>query len=187
MPRIPIYEQQVIPNASPGNVRVSAGDATGRGLQALSQGMDKLAAGIDRGAEVDFQLQQQDLQMQRQNIETDAKLWFAKSSSQFDLDQAEFLRQSQEKATPGADKFTPTYLEGFDKTAEGALNNAPSQYARQLMAAHLARSREAYGRAAMVFEAGERARFKGQQIGEGSDMSAKLIYGNPAAFEDEIG
>lgn len=186
MPRIPIYEQQLVPNTAPRSARISAG-STGRGLQAVGEGLDRIVGALDRREEVDFRLGQQAIAIERERIETEGRAWFAKSSSQFDLDQAEFLRKSQESAPAGAGNFTPTYLEKFDKVAGETLTNAPSQFARQLMAAHLSRSREAYGRSAMAWEAGERARFTGQQTDEGINMSASLVNANPALFEQEMG
>lgn len=186
MPRIPIYEQQLVPNASQGGGRESAGGA-GRGLQAIGAGLERLAEGFERREQVGFQLEQQSMQLERERIETEGRVWFAKSSSQFDFDQAKHLQDLQQTAKPGAPEFTSEYLKRYDEVAQGALKNAPSQFARNLLDSHLQRSREAYGKAAMVWEAGERSRYIGSQIDDGVRLSANLVNGNPAWFEREMG
>lgn len=182
MARIPIYQQRVTPNGpgAPANMQGVRVASEGAGLEAIGRGIGQLADVVERREQVDFSLE-------KDRIETEGRVWFANASSKADLDQAEYLRQSQQSAKPGAPGFTPEYLKQYDDYAKGAADNAPSQFARQLMQAHLSRSREAYGKAAMAFEAGERARYTGQQIDEGVQTSAKLIYNNPALFENEMG
>ncbi len=179
MPRIPIYEQQLVPNVNPGASRVSAG-AAGRGLQAVGQGLSELAGVQERREQVDFVLE-------RNRIETEGRVWAAKAASQADLDMAKFLQQRQQEAQPGAPEFTPTFLKSYDEYSDGALKNAPSQFARSILQAHMQQSREAYGKSAMTWEAGERTRYTGQQIDDGVQMSATMVNANPAVFDREMG
>lgn len=187
MARIPIYQQQLVPNAARGGGRISGGGGTGAGLQALGAGLDRMAGALERREEVDTALEGQALQMERERIETEARVWFAKSSSEADLAMTEHLQKTQQVAKPGAPGFTPDFLKSYDEYSGEAVKNAPSQLARQMMQGHLQQSREAFGRAALVWEAGERARYTGQQVDEGVQSSAKLVYGNPEWFEREIG
>lgn len=177
MPRIPIYEQQVVPNASRGNIRAGNAVVDSRGLAA---GLDRIQGALDRRAEVDYALE-------KDRIETEGRIWAAKASSQADLDMAEHMKKLQEAAEPGASGFTPSYLKDYDSYANGALKNAPSAYARNILQAHIARSREAYGKAAMSYEAQERTRHMGQQVDEGVQMSATLLAAQPGLFESEMG
>lgn len=177
--RIPIYERQVVPNASAGTPSIDAGQA-GRGMQELAGGLRDLTTGVANYTE---RVQQE----QKRREEADGRVWFANAASKADLDMAEFLQKRQQAAQPGAAGFTPDYLKGFDEYTQAAIKNAPNDYARQLMQAHIAQSREAYGRAALTYEAGERVRYKGQQIGEGVQTSATLVNGNPGLFAREMG
>jgi hypothetical protein len=179
MPRIPIYEQQLVPNVSAGVSRIGPG-AAGRGLQAIGEGLSGLASGLARREQVEFALD-------KDRIETEGRVWAAKTASQADLDMAGFLQQRQQSAKPGAPTFTPDFLKGYDEYSEGTLKSAPSQFARSLLQAHFSQSREAYGKAALSWEAHERTRYTGQQIDEGVGASATLVNGNPAWFEREMG
>lgn len=172
MPRIPIYEQRVVANVTPNTSRMSAGNV-GRAMQAFG------------GAVQDFGEQMSRQQKERE--ESEGRLWAAKSASEADLAMAEHLQKKQQSAGAGAPNFTPSFLEDYDKYTDEALKNAPSPYAKSIMQAHFASSREAYGRAALSFEANERTRFAGQQIDDGVQMSATLVNGNPAWFDREMG
>lgn len=172
MPRIPIYEQQLVPNASLPTPRMGV-DPTGRGLQALGAGLSDLGGAIAR--------------KEREKVETEGRVWAAKAASQADLDMAEYLQKRQQEAQPGAPEFTPSFLKEYDTYTEGALKNAPSPFAKSILQAHMAQSREAYGKAALGWEASERARNTGQQIDDGVKMSANLVNANPAWFEREMG
>lgn len=182
MPRIPVYEQRVTPSGSSQGGRISAGaaGASGAGLQAVGRGLQEIAGAMERKQEVDFLIE-------KDRIETEARVWVASASSKADLDQTEYLKNAQLSTQPGAPGFTPEYLKQYDQFADATIKNAPSQLARQMMQAHLARSREQFGRQALMFEAGERARYTGQQIDDGVQASAKLVYGDPSLFDAEMG
>lgn len=182
MARIPVYEQRVTPNAAgaPATMQPGRVMSTGEGFSAVGAGLDRVAQAMERGEQVDFALE-------KDRIETEGRIWAATAASQADLDMAGFLQKHQETAKPGAPEFTPGFLKGYDEYADGALKNAPSQFARQMIGQHLARSREAYGKAAMMFEANERMRYQGQQIDDGVQMSANLVGANPAWFDQEMG
>lgn len=182
MPRIPVYQQQVTPNGAPSASRMSASAASaeGRGLQTLGAGLNDIAGAVNRQEQVEFVLE-------KDRIETEGRIHAAKAASHLDLDMAEHLQQLQQSAQPGAAGFTPSYLKRFDEYADGALKNAPSPYARNLLQGHIAQTRESYGKAALVWEAAERSRYTGQQVDEGVQLSAKLVNANPANFEREMG
>lgn len=180
MPRIPVYNQQLVPNATPGVTRARSSAAIGESMQAVGRGLANVAEYIDRKDQMAFVLE-------KERIETEGKIWAASASSQADLDMATHLQKRQQEATPGAANFTPEFLKSYDEYSEGALKNAPSKYAKSLLQAHFGRSREAYGKSAMIWEASERARYTGEQIDTGVQNSAKLIYTNPDWFEQEMG
>lgn len=179
MPRIPVYERQIVPNSPASAARIDASNV-GRGLQAVGAGLNDLAAGLYRREQVQEQAE-------RERIETEGRIHAANATSQADLDMATYLKDAQNAAQPGAANFTPDYLKKFDEYSEGLAKNAPSEFSRNLIKAHMARSREAYGRAAMGYEAGERTRYVGSQIDDGVQKSATLVHGNPAWFEQEMG
>ncbi len=179
MARIPIYNQQVTPSGSPGVARISAG-GEGRGLQAIGQGLGALADSIERKEQVAFDIE-------KEKAQNRDEMWFFTSSSKFDAGQRKFLIDSQQTAEPGAAGFADTFLKGFDETAEGALKNAPSEMAKQRMAAHIARSREKFAGDAQLWEAGERGRHQGQQFDEGLEIDASLLHADPSGFADAMG
>lgn len=181
MPRIPIYQQQVTVSQSPGTPTADrAMRYAGTGAAAIGAGLEKLAAGMEKQAEVDFQLE-------KDRIETEGRTWFAKASSEADLAMAEHANELKNSVEPGARGFAQKYLSDFDKYQGESLKAAPSQYARSLMQAHLAQTRELYGKQVMAFEDGERIRYDGQQFEEGVDTSAKLVMANPDLWERELG
>lgn len=185
MARIPTYQQRVTPNAagiSPNaqGGRMIAEQGSAIDFEPIASGLDKIAGGVDRQEQVDFLLE-------KDRIETEGRIWAARAASQADLDMAEHLRKSQEAAQPGAAGFTPSFLKRYDEYSGETEKNAPSKFARELIGAHLSRSREAYGKAAMVWEAHEYTRFQGQQVDDGVQMSATLVHGNPAWFDREMG
>jgi hypothetical protein len=153
---------------------------SGEGFEALGAGLDKIAGAIERREQVDFALE-------KDRIETEGRIWAAKASSQADFDMAGYLQESQTAAKPGAPEFTPSFLKGYDEYKEKTVASAPSQFAKQLIGAHLERSREAYGKAAMMFQAQEFSRYQGQQVDDGVQISASLVSANPAWFDREMG
>lgn len=172
MPRIPVYEQQVVPSQSYSPGRASY-QGQGQGLQALGEGVRQVVGAL------------QERKLARE--EQDGRLWASKAASQADLDTFQFMQELQSSAPPGAGDFVPSYLKRFDEYADSALKNAPNEYAKRALQAHLAQTREAYGRQAIVWQAGESTRYRGQQIDEGVDLSAKLVQQQPALAERELG
>ena len=85
------------------------------------------------------------------------------------------------------DRELTSFLKEYDTYADGAVKNAPNDFARQILQAHMSASREAYGKAALAYEAGERVRFRKSEITDGIRLSANLTNGNPAWFEREMG
>jgi hypothetical protein len=149
-------------------------------MQNVGRSVMQVADVLERKEQLAFTLE-------KERIETEGKIWAASASSKADLDMAGFLETRKQEAKPGAANFTPEFLKGFDEYSEGALKNAPSQYAKTLLKAQMDRSREAYGRSALVWEAGERTRYTGEQIDTGVQNAAKLVYGNPEWFDQEMG
>lgn len=183
MAKIPIYQQRVAPNgqgaaANMQGARFISGE--GQGFDAIASGLDKIAGAVERGEQVDFALE-------KDRIETEGRIHYASMSSDFDSKMRERLDTLKTSAQPGAPGFRDSYLSEFDKLKQETLQNAPSQYAKQLLAAHLARSREAMGREAFQFQTVEYQRNLGQQFDEGVKKDAAMVYANPAAFESAMG
>lgn len=172
MPRIPVYEQQVVPSQAYNPGRASY-EGQGQGLQALGEGVLQVAGAL------------QERKLARE--EQDGRLWASKAASQADLDTFQFMQELQSSAPPGAGDFVPSYLKRFDEYAAGAVKNAPNEYAKRALQAHLAQTREVYGRQAIMWQAGESTRYRGQQIDEGVDLSAKLVQQQPDLAERELG
>lgn len=176
MPRIPIYQQQVVANAPLSDHRFS-----GQAIRAISDnGLDNVARGL--GNIVSAQAKEA-----IDRAETEGRVWAANASSQADLAMAEHMQQLQSTAQPGASGFTPGYLKDFDKYTDDVMRKAPSERARNMIQAHMAASREAFGRSALAFEAGERSRFMGKQVEDGIAASATITSANPAWFGREMG
>lgn len=171
MPRIPVYEQQIVPSQGLGipSSQAGAAQAVGRAVESIGEGIGRLRAGMEK------------------REETAGVLWAAKAASEADLAQMEYFNTKKAQAQPGAAGFSEQYLAEFDDFAEKALQNAPNQYGRARLQAHLAQSREMYARNAMAWEAGERARYQGQQIDEGVGVSAKIVMANPELADRELG
>jgi len=138
-------------------------------LAAIGEGLQNLAVALN------------------QRDKAKAQAYFAEASSTADLDLAKILEDSKKNALPGADGFPKTYLSKFDKYKEKAISNAPGQREKELMAAHLARTREAYGLQAMKFENEEGYRHMGEQFDKGVDTSSKIVSLTPELFERELG
>lgn len=190
MARIPIYQQQVTPRAV--DMPTSARGARimpemGNGLQSIAEGLNSIGNAVQAYDEGTFRLNQQRMAAFQEKTENEGRIWAAKSTSEADLTMAEHLQKRQLAAPPGGSGFTPSFLKDFDEYAEKAVANAPSEYAKGLMQAHLARTREAYGKAALMWENQESQRYQGQQIDEGLQNSAKIVNSNPAWFDREMG
>lgn len=188
--KIPIYQQQVTPRAvdMPASARGARIMPTmGDGLQSIASGIDTIAQGVQAYDEGTFRLNQQKMAAFKEKTEDEARVWAAKATSEADLAMAEHLQKRQLAAPPGGSGFTPSFLKDYDEYVKKGEENAPSEYAKNLWRAHTARSREAYGRAALMWENQESQRYQGQQIDEGLQNSAKLVNSNPAWFEQEMG
>jgi hypothetical protein len=172
MPRIPIYQRQLEASGAI-NARGIDQSAANNGFGALAKGISDVGSAVHR--------------LEQERSETEARLWVANATSEMDLSMAEFLQKSGESAQPGAKDFTPSFLKDFDKYADETLKNAPSSVAKNLLSAHIAGSRSAYGKAALGFEASERVRYAGSQIDEGVSKSTTIVGTNPAWFDREMG
>jgi hypothetical protein len=165
--KIPVYDQQLVPNQSMGNTRIVA-DQTGSGMAQIGEGLQNLAVALNS----------------REKVK--AQAWFTQASSQADLDLNKMLNEQTKTAQPGAEGFGKTYLEAFDKYKSQAVANAPA-HAKSLMEAHLSRTREAYGLQAMKFENDETYRHMGQQFETGLDASVKMVAMTPEKLYDDLG
>lgn len=177
MARIPVYEQQIAPSASRGNIR--AGNAV-VDLGGVARGMDQVAGALENRDQIAFALE-------KQRIEDEGRIWAAKATSEFDLSMAEHLKNRQTAAEPGAKGFWKSYLDDYDKVASEAVKNAPSKYAAGIMQAHTLKSRELYGKSAIAWEDRERERKENADFEDGVNTSAQLVQANPALFEQEMG
>lgn len=183
MPRIPIYQQQQTPSTPLGDNRASL-----QAPHAISQnGVGAIARGLSDIAGLAQSNALGDLTRQKEQADTEARIWTANATSKMDLDMAQRMQELKENAQPGASSFTPKYLKEFDAYSDSAIQNAPNELARNLLRAHVAASRDAYGKAALSYESGERARYLGTQVDEGIGNSAKIVSANPAWFEREAG
>lgn len=190
MARIPIYQQQVTPRAvdmptSARGARIMP--AMGNGLQSIAEGLNSIGAAVQAYDEGTFRLNQQRMAAFKEKTEEEGRIWAAKATSEADLAMYEHLQKRQQNTPPGASGFTPSFLKDFDEYAEKAVANAPSDYAKNLMRAHIARSREVLGRTSLQFEAAEGKRYRGQQFDEGVQMDATLVAANPTLFAQSMG
>lgn len=178
MPRIPIYQQQNVPNGAslPANLSPSN---TGAALANVGQGLRQVAGAQDNVAEM-----QHRLDMQR--LESEARINSASLASQFDLQMREYMASKQATAGDGAPEFTPNMLKDYDEQATKMLDDAPNDRARELLRMHVATSREGFGAQALSFEATERARNYGKKIETGLDAAQKLVYGSPESFDRQM-
>jgi len=183
MPRIPIYQQQQTPSTPLGDNRASL-----QAPHALSQnGVGAIARGLSDIAGLAQSNALGNLTREKEQADTEARIWAANATSKIDLDMAQRIQELKENAQPGAPSFTPNYLKEFDAYSDSAIQNAPNELARNLLRAHVAASRDAYGKSALSYESGERARHLGTQIDDGIGNSAKIVSANPAWFDREAG
>jgi hypothetical protein len=159
-----VYEQQIVPS---GGLQAPRMQYYGQGEGLQSVGDTVMRAAND--------LQEQ----QRQREEDDARLWANGAAEQAQLDATGFAIKSQETAPPGADGYTPSVLKQFDDYATQAVANAPTPRAKELLQAHLARTRSSLGMSSMQWEANERVRYRGSLLEQSTDLAAKNVYANP--------
>jgi hypothetical protein len=188
MARIPIYQQQQVPNAPGAPVgRALPVAAAGSGTAAIGQGLERIAGALERGEQVQSQIDRDAFEMEMQRIQTEGRVWAATTSSRFDLDMTDYAQRARTSASPGAPGFVGDFMKNADELIKQTLETAPSQFAREQLTPMLTRSREAFGRQAIAFEAGERARYTGQQLEDGIRASSTLVAVNPGLFADEFG
>lgn len=189
MARIPVYQQQITPGApgAPLSARGQAVVGTGAGVAAIGQGLERIAGAMERREIVDAQIEREAFDAERDRIVTEGRVWAATAASRFDLDLTDYAQRARTSASPGAPGFVPDFMQNVDALAKQTLETAPTQFARDQLAPMLTRSREQFGRQAIAFEAGERARYTGQQLEEGVRASSTLVFANPGLFADEIG
>ncbi len=189
MARIPVYEQQVSVNApsAPLSARGRAVVGVGPGTQAIGEGLQRIAGALERREQVDAQIDRDAFELERDRISTEGRVWAASTSSRFDLDMADYAQRARTSASPGASGFVPDFMKNADELIKQTLETAPSQFARDQLTPLLVRSREQFGRQAIAFEAGERARFTGEQMQTGIEASTALVFADPGRFNDEMG
>jgi hypothetical protein len=165
--KIPVYEQQIVPNQTPDIPRVAV-DQSGAGIAAVGEGLLNLAGAL------------------HQREKAKSQVWFADASGKADTALRDMLYDQQKRAAPGATNFTDTYLKSVDEYAEKAVNNAP-EIVRDRMKAHLAGSRESLAMMAMQYENQEEFRHMGEQFDGAVSTSSKLVTQSPELFENEMG
>lgn len=172
MPRIPIYEQQVVPSQGSPMPRAAV-DNTGRGMQALGEGLDRVAQNV--------------LRVQQRREEEDNRIWLMNAERQFREGMNTFEAEFRAKAAPGANGYTPAFMKAYDEQVDAAVKNAPNERVAKIYRARLGEVGLAYQTDALRYEAGERVRYRKQQMFTGIDTEAKLAMGKPAEAEQLLG
>lgn len=168
MAKIPVYQQQNVPNQATSITRLPA-DKTGEGLVSIAGSGMKLVSAID------------------QKQKEDAAFWVSENAPKFDSQLSVVLDQQKTNALPGAPDFRDNYLSEFDKWTATAIEAAPNAHAKRALTAHLAGTREAHSNNALQFQHVEDQRHKGDQYQKGVNTAAILVSADPNQFDRYMG
>ena len=145
-------------------------DASGdRALGAAIQDVGSLAAGIGL-----------DLARKQTAIRANKKI------SQFKQDAANRGIEARKAAGPGAEGFTPQFMEQFDSSVQELLDSAKGNAERQLMEISLDRYRATTFESALEFEATAGVIQRKLDLQDSIDLTANSIRSNPEQFEDGL-
>lgn len=143
---IPTYQSTTDVNTvKAANPSLSGASPIGQGLGDLARGIGSLGASLDKQSQIREQAEQK-------QADERAKVWAGQQAGSTLLDETQTMDEAQRKAPAGADGFTKTYLEGFDKRAAVALASAPDDASRKYLAAHLQAQRNHLGAEAQTFQ-----------------------------------
>jgi hypothetical protein len=158
MPRIPVYEQRTTPSGM-------GASASARGVQVLSpmQG-NALGQGI-----------QQIATAMETREKKDAQAWFDQSASESQLKMYEYMNEAKQTAQAGAKGFYPAFMKKHDEYFMELEQNAPDDYARELVRRQKAQSQVQFGKHALEFESLEGMRYRQEQTINAVDMDAKAL------------
>lgn len=165
--KIPVYDQQIVPTQGMGNTRIVA-EQSGSGMAQIGEGLMNLAGALN------------DKQKRQDHA------WFTENSSIADQKINEILNNEFKAMQPGAADFAKTVNEKVNKFAAEYESAAPAG-AKELLKAHLARTKEATLKQSLNLENNESYRHMGQQFDTGLDISSKLVSSNPDLLYDNLG
>jgi hypothetical protein len=171
MPRIPVYTQQTQApaGASLGNLRVPDMnlDAVGKGLQQVGQSMGQVASMA--------------MKIQEENQKTKA----LESLLNDEMSEKQALNDFKTSGdiAPGAEGFTKTFLEGFDKRAQERLKNMPEGPGKRYYQQGVLRMRSSLFDQAISFEAMEGQKYTINVAKQAARGYAGLSADNPDPTE----
>lgn len=111
------------------------------------------------------------------------RAWAIDALSQARLHWSTQLLERQASAAEGADGFTQTFVGDFDKFSKDALENAPTDSARQYMHERLSSMRTELGEKAINFEATARIDYRDNKFNSAIDNTQKLMMTDPSQFD----
>jgi hypothetical protein len=146
MPRIPIYQQQEIASGSfqPGS------------MPAQDLGLGNVGVGLQQAGRSLGQLSSYFIKVEEENAKVEAGNFLANS----ELEWKEKLIEYQNNAKPGAQGYTKTVAEDFDKWADESLKTVENARARKLLAENMSGLRKSVMGTAITYEASEGLSFR---------------------------
>lgn len=168
--RVPVYEQKVSTNALPSVYQTGKSTPEDFGAE---QGRQLSQLGESIG---DAWSRKED---------ADAKAWWSEKSSQANLDMQKYILEAKGTAQPGASGFTDTVLAGYDDYYKALEEQAPNEFAKQMVREHKNKARDTYGVQAIDFEAQEGVRNRVEQRAKGREATAEAIKLTPDALRSD--
>lgn len=170
MPRIPTYDQQIVPQAS---LSVRSVDT---GASDVLAAAGQIAQGLGHVAAVQQRIKEQD-------AAAAASVTLAKSQA----DWLQHLEERKLQAPEGAPEFAKTLLSDFDAYTGEALAKAGTRTSKAFLQTRLAEFRGQLGLDAVTFENESRASQRKSRIGQGVDAAATAAELNPNGWSQLLG
>lgn len=157
MPVIPVYEQRTTPQGSGAN-------PVARGARVLSPIDQNVTSNINAA-----------LSAFDRKEKLDADSWFDTASSESQLQLYEYMNEAKNTAEAGAKGFYPAFMNKHEEYFMKLEENAPNNYAREMVRKLKAQSQLQFGKHALEFESLEGIRYRQEQTLNAVDTDTKLF------------
>lgn len=169
MPALPAYRQQVLPNSTGTQPRLSSFDP-GEGLREIGHSLANIAAGLERRDDA-----------LRRKEEEDGRAWSATAVTGDEMQWTEYLARKKEEAPLGASGFAGSVVKEFDAATGAALQRAPTEAAKRFYAQSRALLRARLFDNAVHFEANQGVKWRNQQWDQSIENISSLAVSDPDA------
>jgi hypothetical protein len=176
------YEQQTVPNTLGVVPRASPLQVS----QAVPNALMKVAGDVEQAGMAIARMKEARDAERRRKEEEDGKAWAARNLAELARRRTEGFVRLQQESPPGAEGFLERFDEEWDEDEETVASQAPSETAKKFLRDRALTMRADMTTRAIMYEAEEGARFRGENIDTAANEISKLVAADPTQLAPRL-